>query len=62
MKKLIGLSFAVTMVIAAPVMAHVGPDAIDHHLVEHLLIALAIGLPFVYGLSRLLKRSGEPRR
>lgn len=46
---------------ATSAMAHVGPEAPDHHLAEHLLIALAIGLPLVYGLLRLLKRSGDPR-
>jgi len=47
---------------ATPVMAHLGPEAVDHHIAEHLLIALAIGLPLLFGLMRLLKHSGYLRR
>ena len=42
--------------------AHVGPEAIELHLIEHLLIAMAIGLPVGYGLFRLLQRSGVSNR
>ena len=42
---------------ATPVLAHVGPEAMDRHFLEHLLIALAVGLPLAYGVLRLLKRS-----
>ena len=42
--------------------AHVGPEAIDRHLIEHLLIAFAIGLPIGYGFFRLMKRSGDSSR
>ena len=61
MKTQLKMILAATALCATPAMAHVGPEAMDHHLVEHLLIALAIGLPLVYGLLRLLKRSGDPR-
>ena len=47
---------------ATPVLAHVGPEAMDRHFLEHLLIALAVGLPLAYGVLRLLKRSGDHRR
>lgn len=61
MKTRLNRVLAATALCATPVMAHVGPDATDHHFVEHLLIAFAIGLPLVYGISRLLRRSGDPR-
>ncbi len=61
MKTHLKMVLAATALCATPAMAHVGPQAMDHHLVEHLLIALAIGLPLVYGVSRLLRRSGDPR-
>lgn len=53
---------ATTALAATPVMAHLGPDTIDHHFAEHLLIALVMGLPLLFGLLRLLKRSGDPHR
>jgi hypothetical protein len=46
---------------AVPAMAHVGPEALDQHFIEHMLIALAIAVPVGYGLLRFLKR-GDSRR
>lgn len=46
---------------AVPAMAHVGPEAPVQHLMEHLLIALAIAVPAGYGLLRLLRRGGSRR-
>lgn len=38
---------------ALPAVAHVGPEAVDRHFIEHLLIALMVGLPAGYALLRL---------
>ncbi|MGD8914802.1 MAG: hypothetical protein PVJ68_19010 [Candidatus Thiodiazotropha sp.] len=38
-------------------MAHTGPEALDRHFIEHLAIALIIGLPAIYGLLRMAARS-----
>ncbi len=46
----------------APAMAHTGPEAMDLHFIEHLLIALVIGLPLGYGLLRVLKKGSNPGR
>lgn len=46
---------------ALPAMAHVGPDAMDQHFIEHLLIALVVGLPAGYALFRLLSPSKQNR-
>ena len=46
---------------AAPAMAHVGPEALDRHFIEHLLIALAIAVPVGYGLLRVMRRGGFRR-
>jgi len=39
--------------LSASAMAHVGPDALDEHFIEHLVLALVIGIPMGYGLLRL---------
>ena len=54
------LSTALTLV-AAPAVAHVGPEALNHHFMEHLLIALAVAVPVGYGILRLLRRGGSRR-
>ena len=46
---------------AAPVLAHAGPEALDQHFIEHLLIALTIAVPVGYGLLRLMKRGAFRR-
>ena len=40
---------------ALPAMAHVGPEAVDQHFIEHLVIALVVGMPLGYLLLRMLK-------
>jgi hypothetical protein len=47
---------------AAPAMAHVGPTGADQHFAQHLLIALALGIPLMFGLLRLLRRARSSRR
>lgn len=42
--------------------AHRGPEAMNQHLFEHLLIAFALSIPIGYGFLRLLKRSGDTNR
>jgi hypothetical protein len=36
-----------------PALAHIGPEAMDRHFFEHLIIALAIGLPAGFGIYKL---------
>ncbi len=42
-----------------PVLAHVGPHDLQQHFIEHLLIALAIGLLVGLGVRFLFKRGGK---
>lgn len=46
---------------SAPALAHVGPEALNQHFVEHLLIALAVAVPVGYGILYLLRRGGFRR-
>ena len=55
-------ALAATTLVASPAMAHVVPESMIQHFAEHLLIAVAIGIPLIYGFLRLLKRSGDSRR
>lgn len=56
--KLPGALFTTTLTAcAAPAMAHVGSEALDKHLFEHIVIGLVIAIPAGYGLVQLLKRS-----
>jgi hypothetical protein len=38
-------------------MAHTGPEAMDRHFIEHLAIALIVGLPAIFGLLRMAGRA-----
>ncbi|MCP5088522.1 MAG: hypothetical protein GY952_17170 [Rhodobacteraceae bacterium] len=62
MKMLHLLLFTTLALFANQAAAHVGPEKMNLHFIEHLLIAMAIGLPSGYGLFRLLQRSGDPNR
>ena len=62
MKTRLKTVLAATAICATPALAHVGPDAVDHHFAEHLVMAFALGLPVLFGLLHLLKRNGNPRR
>ncbi|MES9871492.1 MAG: hypothetical protein ABW146_00170 [Candidatus Sedimenticola sp. 6PFRAG7] len=53
MKILRSLLATVLAFIALPAMAHTGPDAMDAHFIEHMLLALIVGLPAGYALLRL---------
>ena len=57
MKLLGSLIIAALAVNATPLMAHTGPAALDQHLFEHIIIALAVGIPLAYGLFKYLKRT-----
>ncbi len=61
MKKPRALLLSALTLGAAPVLAHVGPEALDQHFVEHLLLVLTIAVPVGYGLLRLMKRGGFRR-
>ena len=47
------LTTTALMLFTCPAFAHVGPEAMDRHLFEHLLLALIIGLPTGYALLRV---------
>ena len=61
MNKTHALLLTILILFAAPALAHVGPEAQGQHLLEHLLIALAIAVPVGYGVLRFLRR-GDHRR
>ncbi|MES9960344.1 MAG: hypothetical protein ABW089_07925 [Sedimenticola sp.] len=62
MKRFIPL-FATTLAFTAvPVLAHVGPEAMDKHFVEHMILALVVGLPAGYALLRLAAGSMKKDR
>jgi hypothetical protein len=61
MKKLSMLFLSALTLSAAPAMAHLGPEALDQHFIEHVLIALAIAVPVGYGVLRFLQRGGFRR-
>jgi hypothetical protein len=46
----------------SPAIAHNGPEGFERHLAEHLLIALAVGLPVTLALFRWRKRSRQSSR
>ncbi len=52
------LTVALTL-LASPALAHSGPEALDQHFVEHLFIALMVGVPAAYLLLRQLKRKAD---
>ena len=62
MKRASNLIATLAIFCAAPAAAHVGPEALERHFAEHLLIALVVGLPVGYALLRLLKRSARSGR
>ena len=45
-------STAILSLFALPALAHVGPETMGLHFIEHLLIALLVGIPAGYGLLR----------
>lgn len=56
------LLLATAAVFSPAIMAHPGSETTSDHLLEHLLIALSIGVPILYGLYRLFGRSGSAHR
>jgi GTPase len=62
MKRYISALASLLAVAASPAWAHTGPEAMDRHFTEHLAIALAIGLPVIYGLVRMLSGSDKKER
>jgi hypothetical protein len=40
---------------AAPVLAHPGAEDMHWHFLEHMLLALVVGVPAVYLGTRLIK-------
>ena len=55
MKTLGLLVFSLLALFSSAAMAHHSPASMEH-LVEHLLLMLAIGLPLFFGFKYLLKR------
>lgn len=53
MKHFYTLTITLLALAAAPAMAHVGPEAMDSHFIEHMVLALLVGLPAGYGLLHL---------
>ncbi|OQX32315.1 MAG: hypothetical protein B0D96_00720 [Candidatus Sedimenticola endophacoides] len=43
--------------VSVPALAHVGPEAMEQHFIEHLLIVTAVALPVGYGVVRWLAGS-----
>ena len=62
MKTLGMLYLSLLALFSTAALAHHGPVSTDH-LIEHMLLALATGLPLLYGLKRLLsnKRRDDKR-
>ncbi|MCG8098158.1 MAG: hypothetical protein AB2729_12825 [Candidatus Thiodiazotropha taylori] len=56
MKTLGLLVFSLLALFSSTAMAHHSPASMEH-LVEHLLLMLAIGLPLFFGFRYLLKRN-----
>ncbi|MCG7957899.1 MAG: hypothetical protein B6D70_06200 [gamma proteobacterium symbiont of Stewartia floridana] len=56
MKTLGLLVFSLLALFSSAAMAHHSPASMEH-LVEHLLLMLAIGLPLFFGFRYLLKRN-----
>ncbi|MCG7897470.1 MAG: hypothetical protein N0C88_17840 [Candidatus Thiodiazotropha lotti] len=56
MKNLGLLVFSLLALFSSAAMAHHSPASMEH-LVEHLLLMLAIGLPLFFGFKYLLKRN-----
>ncbi|MBV2091126.1 MAG: hypothetical protein K1566_01360 [Candidatus Thiodiazotropha sp. (ex. Lucinisca nassula)] len=56
MKTLGLLVFSLLALFSSAAMAHHSPASMEH-LVEHLLLMLAIGLPLFFGFKYLLKRN-----
>ena len=61
MKRSSKLMLTTLTLVAAPALAHVGPEALNHHFMEHLLIALAVAVPVGYGVFHLIRRGGSRR-
>lgn len=53
MKLPVALLTSLLTLACSSVMAHAGPASLTDHLVEHLALALLIGLPSGYALLRL---------
>ena len=50
MRNSLRLILAALLVIAAPAYAHPGTVNVYQHFFEHILIAMIIGIPLVFGL------------
>lgn len=50
------LSLIALISMTTPTLAHVGPEALDRHFFEHLLIALVVAIPLGYGLYRRARK------
>ena len=61
MKTLGMLSLSLLTLFRTAALAHHGPVSADH-LIEHLLLVLAIGLPVLYGFKRLLGNKQRDRK
>lgn len=51
---------AIITLFAVPVMAHPGAANMHWHFLEHILLALVVGIPAVYLGTRLIKSRINP--
>ena len=56
MRNSLKLMLAAAIACTAPAYAHPGTSNIHQHFYEHILIAMMIGIPLVFGLAMFLVR------